>query len=184
MATSLKARTMLSLAYGCGLRASAVLRLRASDIDSEQMIIRIVQSKGRKDRHVMLPAEVVTHTIYPSTETVGGNILFDDNKNFHAAWDAPPTNFHVAQALDLLPLAKQVPKDTDPVENWSFAWAIDTIKLEPRAFAGATFARVQPSAAHRDGGWSITFLDHAAYVDARDAIKREQLAKASARANP
>jgi integrase/recombinase XerD len=59
MATSLKARTMLSLAYGCGLRAGEVVRLRAGDIDSEQMIIRIVQSKGRKDRHVMLPAEVL-----------------------------------------------------------------------------------------------------------------------------
>jgi hypothetical protein len=35
------------------------VRLRAGDIDSEQMIIRIVQSKGRKDRHVMLPAEVL-----------------------------------------------------------------------------------------------------------------------------
>ena len=31
---------------------------RAS-IHSQQMIIRIVQSKGRKDRHVMLPAEVL-----------------------------------------------------------------------------------------------------------------------------
>ena len=50
---------MLTLAYGCGLRAGEVVRLRASDIDSEQMIIRIVQSKGRKDRHVMLPAEVL-----------------------------------------------------------------------------------------------------------------------------
>src|SRR5437879_5877896 len=59
MATSLKARAMLTLAYGCGLRASEVVRLRAVDIDSEQMIIRIVQSKGRKDRHVMLPAEVL-----------------------------------------------------------------------------------------------------------------------------
>ena len=36
-----------------------VVRLRAGDIDSEQMIIRIVQSKGLKDRHVMLPAEVL-----------------------------------------------------------------------------------------------------------------------------
>jgi integrase len=45
MATSLKARAMLTLAYGCGLRASEVVRLRACDIDSEQMIIRIVQSK-------------------------------------------------------------------------------------------------------------------------------------------
>jgi integrase/recombinase XerD len=59
MATSLKARAMLTLAYGCGLRAGEVVRLRAGDIDSEQMIICIVQSKGRKDRHVMLPAEVL-----------------------------------------------------------------------------------------------------------------------------
>ena len=59
MATSLKARAMLTLAYGCGLRSSEVVRLRASDIDSEQKIIRIVQSKGRKDRHVMLPREVL-----------------------------------------------------------------------------------------------------------------------------
>ena len=59
MAASLKARAMLTLAYGCGLRASEVVRLRAGDIDSEQKIIRIVQSKGQKDRHVMLPAEVL-----------------------------------------------------------------------------------------------------------------------------
>jgi site-specific recombinase XerD len=59
MAASLKARAMLTLAYGCGLRASEVVRLRAGDIDSEQKIIRIVQSKGRKDRNVMLPAEVL-----------------------------------------------------------------------------------------------------------------------------
>ena len=58
MATSLQARAMLTLAYGCGLRAGEVVRLRAGDIDSEQMIIRIVQSKGLKDRHVMLPAAV------------------------------------------------------------------------------------------------------------------------------
>lgn len=59
MATSLKARAMLTLSYGCGLRAGEVVRLRAGDIDSEQKIIRIVQSKGRKDRHVMLPPEVL-----------------------------------------------------------------------------------------------------------------------------
>jgi integrase/recombinase XerD len=59
MATSLKARVMLMLAYGCGLRAGEVVRLTAGDIDREQMIIRVVQSKGRKDRHVMLPVEVL-----------------------------------------------------------------------------------------------------------------------------
>ncbi len=59
MATSLKARAMLTLCYGCGLRAGEVVRLTVGDIDSEQKIIRIVQSKGRKDRHVMLPEEVL-----------------------------------------------------------------------------------------------------------------------------
>jgi len=59
MAANLQARAMLTLAYGCGLRAGEVVRLRAGDIDSAQMIIRIVQSKGRKDRNVMLPAEVL-----------------------------------------------------------------------------------------------------------------------------
>ena len=54
-AKSLRVRVMLSLAYGCGLRAGEVMRLRVGDIDSGQNIIRIVQSKGRKDRHVMLP---------------------------------------------------------------------------------------------------------------------------------
>ncbi|SFF13678.1 Site-specific recombinase XerD [Sulfitobacter brevis] len=59
MALSLKARVMLSLAYGCGLRAGEVVRLKVGDIDSPQQIIRIVQSKGRKDRNVMLPSDIL-----------------------------------------------------------------------------------------------------------------------------
>lgn len=57
MAVSLQARVMLTLAYGCGLRAGEVVRLKAGDIDRAQKIIRVVQAKGRKDRHVMLPAD-------------------------------------------------------------------------------------------------------------------------------
>jgi len=59
MAGSVRVRAMLSLAYGCGLRAGEVVRLRVRDIDSAQRIIRVVQSKGRKDRHVMLPGDVL-----------------------------------------------------------------------------------------------------------------------------
>lgn len=59
MASSTKVRAMLSLSYGCGLRAGEVVRLKAGDIDSDQKIIRVVQAKGRKDRHVMLPDDVV-----------------------------------------------------------------------------------------------------------------------------
>jgi site-specific recombinase XerD len=59
LAPDLRTRTMLSLAYGCGLRASEVVKLQVGDIDSGQGIIRILQSKGAKDRNVMLPAEVL-----------------------------------------------------------------------------------------------------------------------------
>jgi integrase/recombinase XerD len=59
MAGSLKSRCLLSLSYGCGLRAGEVVRLRAGDIDSGQGVIRIVQGKGRKDRNVMLPPDLL-----------------------------------------------------------------------------------------------------------------------------
>jgi site-specific recombinase XerD len=59
MAATIKARAMLSLAYGCGLRAGEVVRLKVGDIDSAQNIIRIVQAKGAKDRNVMLPADIL-----------------------------------------------------------------------------------------------------------------------------
>jgi site-specific recombinase XerD len=54
-APGFKYRLLLSLTYGCGLRASEVVSLKVSDIDSAQMVIRIEQGKGRKDRYVMLP---------------------------------------------------------------------------------------------------------------------------------
>src|SRR5262245_27615972 len=59
MAGSLKVQVLLALSYGAGLRAGEVVRLWAGDIDSAQNIIRIVQSKGRKDRHVMLSPEML-----------------------------------------------------------------------------------------------------------------------------
>jgi integrase/recombinase XerD len=48
MAPNLKARVMLSLAYGCGMRAGEVVRLKVGDIDSAQQIIRIVQQRVAK----------------------------------------------------------------------------------------------------------------------------------------
>ena len=57
--SSLKRRVLLSLGYGCGLRASEIVRLKVKHIDKAQKIIRIEQSKGRKDRNVMLPQEML-----------------------------------------------------------------------------------------------------------------------------
>ena len=59
MSENLKVRVLLALSYGAGLRAGEVVRLEAGDIDSAQNVIRIVQAKGRKDRHVMLSPETL-----------------------------------------------------------------------------------------------------------------------------
>ncbi len=53
-APGLKYRAALSVAYGTGLRASEIVALKVSDIDSTRMVIRVEQGKGRKDRYVML----------------------------------------------------------------------------------------------------------------------------------
>jgi len=53
-APGLKYRAALSVAYGVGLRASEVVSLKISDIDSTRMVIRVEQGKGHKDRYVML----------------------------------------------------------------------------------------------------------------------------------
>jgi site-specific recombinase XerD len=57
VADNLKVRTLLGLGYGCGLRAGEVVRLKVKHIDRAQKIIRVEQSKGRKDRNVMLSPE-------------------------------------------------------------------------------------------------------------------------------
>ena len=61
-APGLKYRAALSVAYGAGLRASEVVSLKVSDIDSTRMVIRIEQGKGGKDRYVML-SEPLLHLL-------------------------------------------------------------------------------------------------------------------------
>ena len=49
-----KYRAALSVAYGAGLRASEVVSLKLTDIDSGRQVIRVEQGKGRRDRYAML----------------------------------------------------------------------------------------------------------------------------------
>lgn len=60
-APGLKYRAAFSVAYGAGLRASEVVSLKVSDIDSdpERMMIRVEQGKGHKDRYAKLSAPLV-----------------------------------------------------------------------------------------------------------------------------
>ena len=51
---NIKHKAIICLLYGCGLRVSEVLNLKAEHIDSKAMIINIIAGKGKKDRIVML----------------------------------------------------------------------------------------------------------------------------------
>lgn len=48
--TNLKQKTMLMLAYACGLRVSEVVSLQITDINSKRMLIHLHAAKGKKDR--------------------------------------------------------------------------------------------------------------------------------------
>ncbi len=51
---SIKHRAILMTAYAAGLRVSEATHLKVTDIDSQRMMLRVDQGKGRKDRYVML----------------------------------------------------------------------------------------------------------------------------------
>jgi integrase/recombinase XerD len=54
-----KYKAAFSAAYGAGLRVSEVVALKVSDVDSERMLLRIEQGKGRKDRFAMLSPQLL-----------------------------------------------------------------------------------------------------------------------------
>jgi len=56
---SLMMRTLLMTIYAAGLRVSEATHLKVADIDSQRMMLRIVQGKGQKDRYVMLSPKLL-----------------------------------------------------------------------------------------------------------------------------
>lgn len=52
--SSLRHRTILTTIYASGLRVSELCRLQISDIDSQRMMLKVVNGKGGKDRYTLL----------------------------------------------------------------------------------------------------------------------------------
>jgi integrase/recombinase XerD len=56
---NLKHRFCLSLIYGCGLRVGEALQLKRRDIDPGRLLLYVRGGKGRKDRTVVFPKNLV-----------------------------------------------------------------------------------------------------------------------------
>jgi len=59
-ATKRRDRCLLMTAYATGLRVSELVRLKVSDIDSERMMVKVEQGKGRKDRYTILSQRLLS----------------------------------------------------------------------------------------------------------------------------
>jgi len=103
-APGLKYRAALSVAYGTGLRASEVVSLKISDIDSERVVIRVEQGKGRKDRYAKLSEPLLAllrawwveaherGKMFPGQNPINPLTTRQLNRAFHAAKDAAGIN--------------------------------------------------------------------------------------------
>ena len=81
-----KYRAALSVAYGAGLRASEVVGLKVTDVDSKRMVLRVEQGKGHKDRYAMLsPVLLDCLRTWWRTARAEGKIL-------HGVWLFPGQN--------------------------------------------------------------------------------------------
>jgi hypothetical protein len=118
----------------------------------------------------------ITHTVDPATETTGGNAIKEQGKNFHSEWDKISSDLGEAATPELLAMARAQPADHGRIENWSVAWASDTVLASQEAFGGAMFALTSDGA-----NWDVTFADRDAYLRSQEALKRKQLARGGAR---
>ncbi len=78
---TLRSRTILQTMYAAGLRLMEAVGLKKSDIDSERMVIRVVQGKGKRDRYVTLsPTLLETLREYYRACHPQGEWLFPNRK--------------------------------------------------------------------------------------------------------
>lgn len=80
-AKDLRHRAVLMMVYGSGLRVSEVVRLKPQHIDSERMLVRVEQSKGRKDRYTLLSKTALETLRLYFKKHKPSNYLFPNKEN-------------------------------------------------------------------------------------------------------
>ena len=93
----LKQRVLFSLVYSAGLRVSEVCALKITDIDSDRMQIKVSQSKGNKDRYVILSEKILSGLRKYVKSSKPKNYLFNGKqKGMPLSHSAVQTSFRLA----------------------------------------------------------------------------------------
>jgi len=79
-AVKLRDRCVLMTAYATGVRVSELVRLKVSDIDSQRMMVRVEQGKGRKDRYTILSQRLLCELRLYWQEHRSNHWLFPNRK--------------------------------------------------------------------------------------------------------
>ena len=93
----LKHRVLFSLTYSAGLRVSEVCNLKITDIDSDRMQIKVRQSKGNKDRYVILSKKILSGLRKYLKSSMPKDFLFNGKVKGHPlSHNAAQTSFRLA----------------------------------------------------------------------------------------
>ena len=77
----LKHKILIGLLYGCGLRCMEVRSIQLQHMDFDRCLLRIVQSKGNKDRYVPLSLHLIRGIKKYIDAAQPRNFLFEGNGN-------------------------------------------------------------------------------------------------------
>lgn len=79
--SNIKHRCIVSLLYSAGLRRSELLNLKITNIDSDRMLVKVEDSKGKKDRYTLLAQSTLDdlRTYYKKYKPQ--NYLFEGQKS-------------------------------------------------------------------------------------------------------
>jgi integrase/recombinase XerD len=139
-------RVILTVCYAAGLRISEAVHLKATAIDSQRMVIRVEEGKGRKDRYVMLSPKLlgILRNYYRRTRPV--EWLFPGDLP-----GQPITRSAVELACQK---TRRLFKNAKPVTPHSFRHAFAVHLLE----AGADLRTIQLLLGHRSLSTTARYL--------------------------
>jgi integrase/recombinase XerD len=102
---------LLMTAYATGVRVSELVRLKVSDIDSERMMVKVEQGKGKKDRYTILSERLLSELrtywkehrspiwLFPNRK--GGSISIDYAQRIYN-WAKQKAQIHKGKGIHIL----------------------------------------------------------------------------------